>query len=360
MSLAEAKSIDFGAQVTSPSLTRAEIALGANVTAAAVLDGCAAFALGDGTVRLRDIAMDGDRPVFGETETVAARHSGAATALHSFRGDFVSGGQDGKVVRYGGADTGSIAIADFGGRWVDALAVHDASGRIAAAGERRLVVAGDGGRPLFEVGSFPSTVAGLCFSPEGRRLAVAHLDGISILSAETGAREHVLSWKGSHISVSWSPNGRYIVSSTQERELHVWDLVTLADLRLGGYPHKVHGLHWLHDTSFLICTGADVITAWSFADASPGGKPPIEIGYAYDGLVTAVAANPKAPLVAGGYSTGSILIGGVSKGEAAVARASCGDAVTALAWAADGRCLIAGTAAGNAIAVAVPDGFIVR
>ena len=97
--------------------------------------------------------------------------------------------------------------------------------------------------------------------------------------------------------------------------------------------------------SFLICTGADVITAWSFADAGPAGKPPVEIGYVYDGTVTAVAANPVRTLVAGGYSTGSLLVGGVTKGEALMARASQGDAVTALAWTPDGGRLIAGTPA---------------
>ncbi len=151
-----------------------------------------------------------------------------------------------------------------------------------------------------------------------------------------------------------------MVSATQERELHVWDLVTLQDLRMGGYPHKIHGLGWLTDGPFLICTGADVITAWSFADAGPAGKPPIEIGYVYNGLVTAVAANPVRALVAGGYSTGSLLLGGVVKGEALLARASQSDAITGLAWAPDGCRLIAGTAAGTAIIVDVPDDLNIR
>jgi WD40 repeat protein len=359
MTTAQATSFDIGAQATSPLLQRAEVRLGANITAATTLDGRAAFALGDGTVRLRNMAREDDKAAFGDNEIVAACHSGAATLLAPFRGGFVSAGQDGRVVRYTGTESGVVPMIDFDGRWVDALAAHEGTARIAAAAGRQIVVAAERGGQVAS-DAFASTISGLAFAPEGRRLAAAHCDGVSILSAETGAREHLLGWKGAHIGVSWSPDGRFVVSATQERELHVWDLVTLQDLRLGGYPHKIHGLHWLCDGSFLVCTGADVITAWSFAEAGAGGKPPIEIGYAYDGLVTAVAAHPSAPLAAGGYSTGSILIGGMSKGEALVARGSDGDGITALSWAPDGRSLIAGTAGGNAILVAVPENLGIR
>ncbi|MEZ5784946.1 MAG: hypothetical protein R3D62_00330 [Xanthobacteraceae bacterium] len=356
MSLAETQPLDFGAQVVSPLLHRAEHRFAANITAVTPMaGGDHAFALGDGTVRLRSIEPAGGKSAFRRAERIAVRHKGAATALLPFQGGFVSAGQDGKVVHLPDSAAGADTLLDMGECWVDALAVHPPSGRIAAAAERRLVVIDRNGRRQFEHDAFPSTVSALSFAPDGRRLVASHLDGLSVLVSDSGARDQLLTWKGSHIGVSWSPDGRYLVSATQERELHVWDLVTLGDLRLGGYPHKVHGMHWLTPGPYLICTGADVITAWSFADGGPGSKPPIEIGYVYDGLVTAVAAAPDRTLVAGGYSTGSVLIGGVVKGEALVARASTGDAVTALAWAPHGSRLIAGTAAGNAIVVDVPE-----
>jgi WD40 repeat protein len=362
MTLVQPDTLDFGARLVSPLLNRAEHRLAANVTAAVVLGsgGRAAFSLGDGTVRLRDIGGDSDRPAFGNSEIIAIRHEGAATALTRFLEGFVSAGQDGRLVRY--ADTGTLpfSLFDFGERWVDALAVYEPTALVAAAAERRLVVVDQDGRVRFESNDFPSTISGLSFAPEGRRIAAAHLDGASIFSIAGGEREQLLKWKGSHIGVSWSPDGRYLVTATQERELHVWDLVTLQDRRLGGCPHKIHGMAWLADGSFLICTGADVITACSFADAGPASKPPVEIGYVYDGSVTAVAANPARALVAGGYSTGSLLVGGVAKGEALIARPSQGDAVTAVAWSPDGTRLIAGTAGGNAIAVNVPHDLAIR
>jgi WD40 repeat protein len=365
MTLAQTDTYDLGAQMMSPLLARAEQKLAANITAVATIGGssdkaCAAFALGDGTVRLRDIEGPEGSPSIGAADSVAFRHDGAATALEAFRGGFISAGQDGRLVYYPGASEAATPLFEFGGHWVDALAVHEPSGCIAAAAERHLIVIDQRGRLQFETNAFPSSISGLSFAPEGRRVAAAHLDGLSILSLDGGAPEHRLEWKGSHIGVNWSPDGRYIVSATQERELHVWDLVTLQDHRLGGYPRKVHGMQWLAKGPFLICTGADVITAWSFAEAGPGGRPPIEIGYVYDGLVTAVAANPVRAVVAGGYSNGSVLIGGVTKGEALLARGNQGDTITALAWLPHGRRLVAGTAAGNAIVVDVPKDLSIR
>jgi WD40 repeat protein len=365
MTSAQTASYDLGARLVSPMLKRSELRLVANVTAATMFGdgGRVAFALGDGSVRLRDVSGSGGlagRPVFGGTEVIAARHAGAATALERFQGGFVSAGQDGRVVGYSDTAAGTRPLFDFGECWVDALAAHEPTGRIAAAADRRLVVIDRTGRLLLESSAFPSTIAGLSFAPEGHRIAAAHLDGVSIISIDRGERELQLAWKGSHIGVRWSPDGRYVVSATQERELHVWDLVTLGDLRLGGYPHKIHGLHWLTHGPFLVCTGADVITAWSFADAGPAGKPPIEIGYVYNAIVTAVAANPVRTLVAGGYSNGSLLVGGIAKGEALIARCQQGDAISALSWSPDGGRLVAGTAAGHAVVVDVPKDLGIR
>jgi WD40 repeat protein len=362
MTLTETESIDIGARVVSPLMELTEHQLPANITAAAIIPaaGPAAFALGDGTVRVYEIGDADGKPAFSGAGTVAVRHTGAATALKSFLDGLVSAGQDGKVFRHLPTLEAPLPVIDFAGRWINALAVHNKAGRIAAAADRSLIVADQDGQTQCAFSDFPSTISGLSFDPEGRRIAAAHVDGISILSVDKGEQDLRLDWKGSHIGVSWSPDGRYVVSATQERELHVWDLVTLQDLRMGGYPHKIHGLGWLTDGPFLICTGADVITAWSFADAGPAGKPPIEIGYVYNGLVTAVAANPVRALIAGGYSTGSLLLGGVVKGEALLARASQSDAITGLAWAPDGCRLIAGTAAGTAIIVDVPDDLSIR
>ena len=117
---------------------------------------------------------------------------------------------------------------------------------------------------------------------------------------------------------------------------------------------------WTADGTMLACSGADVVTAWSFAGSGPAGRPPIEIGFVFGATVTTVAAHPMRNLVAGGFSSGDVLIGATGKGEALVAQARSGTPITALAWSPDGQMLLAADRAGNATAFVVPDDLPVR
>ena len=75
-----------------------------------------------------------------------------------------------------------------------------------------------------EVGTFdhPNTVGGLAFHPKGRRLAAAHYGGASLGGRRPGSQKpRSLAWAGSHLSLTWS-DGKYIVTATQENDLHGW------------------------------------------------------------------------------------------------------------------------------------------
>lgn len=355
MSVVQSETDDIGATIVSPLASTAEFAVPANVNAAVVpRDGAyGAFGLGDGTVQF--LALDGSDGNAPATSGAAAfRHNGAVTALRVAAEGFISAGQDGRVVHWPAPHKANTLI-DFAGRWVDAVAVDETTGRIAAACRDCIAVVDAQGKSLTRADGFPSSVSGLAFAPDGKRVAAAHLDGVTLVSAASGAHDLVLEWKGSQTGLTWSPDGRFVVTATQERELHVWDLVTMQDFRMGGYPHKVRDMRWSRGGEYLFCTGADVVTGWSFAGAGPSGKPPVEIGYVYNGLVTAIAAYPERPLVAGGYSTGAVLIGGAARGEAILARPAGPAPITALCWSPDGRKLLAGSEAGEAVLIQVPD-----
>lgn len=79
----------------------------------------------------------------------------------------------------------------------------------------------------------------------------------------------------------------------------------------------------------------------------PAGKPPLEFGYVFNGVVTNVRAYPARRLVAAGYSDGTVLIGDILKGDALIAKGKGGGAVTALDWSPDGRTAVAGTEEGQ-------------
>ena len=312
-----------------PSLTEsvAALATGAHVTAAHWLGDVLALALGDGTVRLvRGIAGE---PLVGET--VAAHPDGAILVAAGDRRRIVTGGDDGRVVSVladGRAEP--IAQAANGG-WIDALALHPDGGVAYASG--RTVTARDAkGRE--RVLTAPSTARGLAFAPKGYRLAVAHYNGGSLWYPNLDAVPDSIEWKGSHLDVTWSPDGRFVVTSMQENALHGWRLLPdRGHMRMSGYPAKVRSVSWSSDGDWLATSGAEAAIIWPFdSREGPTGKQPRECGVR-PSRVARVAFHPKAPVLAIGYEDGCILLVRFTDASELLVRAAVrGSGVSALAW----------------------------
>src|SRR5262249_51167367 len=82
----------------------------------------------------------------------------------------------------------------------------------------------------------PSTVGGLAFFPKGFRLAIAHYNGATLwFPNASGATPEKLEWKGSHLGVTVSPDGRFLVTTMQEPMLHGSPAHADAGLRDAGY-----------------------------------------------------------------------------------------------------------------------------
>lgn len=342
---------DLGSERMADGVTRREAKLHANLTALAFsADGRLAAATGDGTLLVHAACGIDDPPLRIE--------AGFPLTHLAARGDgFVCGGQDGKLLAV--AADGTVAtLHDAGSRWLEALAVS-ADGTVAASFGRGIAIIDRDGRTL-QTGLHPSTISGLAFSPDGGRVAASHYDGVTVWNVADASHDLRLEWKGSHIAVSWSPDGRYVASSTQERELHVWDLVPLKDFRLGGYSAKVRSLGWIAGARALACSGADVVTVWPLAEGGPGAGQPIEVGYVYASRVTMVSPHPAKPWVASGFSNGAMLLGGISKGEARILRPGDGDEIVALCWSPGGLGLAAGTRGGTLVSVEVDPGLEIR
>ena len=185
---------------------------GAHVTGAAWLGETAAFALGDGAVLL---AKD------GVAHRVAAHPDGAILAAASDGERLVTGGDDGRVAVHR-RRTGRHARSPTR-RALDRRA--RASSRRGRRLERRQARYGAGrqGRA-----SRPSRRPPRCGACASRPRAIgsppptttAQPCGFPNIEAEP----EFLEWKGSHLDVTWSPDGRFVVTSMQENALHGWRL----------------------------------------------------------------------------------------------------------------------------------------
>ena len=344
--------IDQGTTRLAPGIMTINTRAQANVTRVKGLsgsvEGCGvAVGLGNGEIGVFSSA--------GNLGPHLKPHDAAVTGFADQGDTLFSIAQDGRLSAHDLKNGKRNTLFTSPGEWLSSLVVARNTGMVAfAVGKKAIVLPtaqSESGAQDFEFDNHPSSVSGLAFSPDGKRLAVSHYDGVTLWSLDGSDEGVTLCWKGFHIAVSWSPDGRFVVSATQERELHVWDLVTDKDFRLGGYPAKPHMLDWTTPETGpvqLVCSGADVVTAWPFGDVGPGRLPPVEIGYVYTGRVTAVAPHPTRPLVAGGYTTGTVLIGGLQKGEAAFARIADDETISGLDWVgASSNVLAVGTRGGS-------------
>jgi WD40 repeat protein len=305
------------------------------------------FGLGDGRVRL--LAADTKQP---EPASAGPVHDGAVLSLvgDPAADGFVSGGDDGRLLRIA-PDGSAVEIASQKGKWIEKLAAHRATGAIAAsAGKMALVVDKTGA--VREFGPHQSTVAGLDFSKDGGRIAAAHYDGITVWSiGAVIVPPRRLAWRGSHVALKWSTDGKFIATGTQENDIHVWRVAQSTDMRMQGYPAKVKSLSWSADARWLYTSSQPVFTAWPFAGKGPEGKPPLQFGDEGAGLITVVAAHPAAEYLAGGYDSGELQVGDIKARRSAVLRMSDGSAITCLAWSPDGTHLAAGTENGDMLVI---------
>ena len=315
---------------------------GAHVTAAGFLGETPSLALGDGAVLLGEP---------DEAKRLAAHPGGSILAAVNDGKLLLTGGDDGRVVATS-PDGAMNEIAHEKGRWIDALAMR--SGNMAWAAGREVRARDPAG--AVKSHAAPTTVRGLAFMPKGYRLALAHYNGVLLWFPNIVGAPTMLEWKGSHLDVVASPDGRFVVTSMQENSLHGWRVSDSRNMRMSGYPRKSRSLSWSHDGHWLATSGADACIVWPFRDKDgPMGKAPRECGVRAS-RVSQVAFHPRTLVVAVGYEDGFILLCRLTDAaEILVREPRPGDgAVSALAWDAIGARLVFGLSSGGAGLLTLP------
>lgn len=315
---------------------------GVVATASADAVGHAGFGLGDGSIALRPFAT----PDADTTRRLVA-HPDAALLCMAASPDgqgFVSGGDDGRAMLTTVAGEGS-ELAVVPRKWVEHVAVSE--GGIAYSAGKRVGLLNAHGAPIAVFEDHPSTVTGLVFNPKGKRIAVSHYGGVSLWWCKAEAQPAKrLAWKSSHVAVTWSPDGKFVMTATQENEMHGWRLSDSADMRMSGYPNKPKSLSWSKDGRWLATSGAEVVVVWDCKGKGPMGSAPLELSRG--AMVTAVACHPRHGLIASGDVNGQLKLGRIND-QSSIDLERLGDApVTALSWSADGRYLLAGAEDGAA------------
>ncbi len=316
---------------------------GEPVQAAAFLGDVPALARDDGHVTLG---------VPGEARVLAVHPEAAILCSAPLGARLVTGGDDGRVVALT-SDGHLEVLFEAKGKWIDALATRGDGAIAWAIGKSVTARDPKGGE---KQATFASTARGLAFAPKGYRLAIAHYNGASLWFPNSEAPPEPYEWKGSHLAVTFSPNGRFLVTAMQENALHGWRLADRANMRMSGYPSKVRSLAWSPDGDWLATSGADSCVMWPFRDKDgPMKKPPLEVAMR-KAKISKVAFHPKLPLLAIGYEDGWVLTCRIADNTELLVRRpdDARDPVTALAWSGDGNRLLFGTGGGEAGLLTLP------
>jgi len=292
------------------------------------------FALADGTIHRLDNGH--------QTSTA---HDGLLSATLTVDGKaLVTGGEDGRVCHT--ASDGTVTeLAKVPRKWMTAVA-SGPGGTVGFASGRTAWVRTSNGK----VQEFPQerSVEGVAFAPKGQRLAIARYNGATLIWTGTEAKPVELVWKGAHIGVIFSPDGRFLITSMQENALHGWRLEDTKHMRMTGYPAKVKDWSWSVKAKWLATSGAPAAIVWPFAGKDgPMGKAPLELGLRADSMVTSVACHPVEDITAIGYNDGMVLLVRFSDQKEVLLRRPGKGAISSMGWDDQGSRLAFGSETGD-------------
>jgi WD40 repeat protein len=281
----------------------------------------------------------------GSDEDRVAVHGGGILVSASDGERIVTGGDDGRLVATDIDGEHEVIATDDKKRWIDQVALGPDGAVAWSAGKTAYVRTGKGKVRSIDA---PSTVAGLCFAPKGMRLAIAHYNGASLWFPNAAAAPTKFEWKGSHLAVTISPDGKFLMTAMQESTLHGWRITDAKNMRMSGYSARVRSMNWTADGKFLATSGSEQLILWPFdGKDGPMGRQPTMLAPS-DSRVAVVACHPKQPVVAVGYADGRVVLVRVDDGALIEARAADGQPITALGWDNAGRIVAFGTESGDA------------
>jgi WD40 repeat protein len=225
--------------------------------------------------------------------------------------------------------------------------------RLATGAGRKLRLWTPAGDLLRECSPHASTVTDIAWHPSRQQLATACYGGVSFWQPDRTEAVRRFTWKGSLLTLAWSPNGKLLASGDQDASVHFWFVVDGTDLHMSGYAGKVRELAWSADSRLLATGGSVDVVLWDCSKKGPANTRPLELQH-HGTPISQLAFQGNGPLLASGCAGGVIAMWHPRKSRAPLGTARLDGALTELAWSPDNARIAAGTGLGTVGTFAAP------
>jgi WD40 repeat protein len=189
----------------------------------------------------------------------------------SHDGQFLAvGGQAGQVNIWQIESAATALVATVTSRaWVDRMAWSPTQNLLAfSVGKYVQVWDSDSGEIVVTLNFDDSSVLGLTWHPDGKRLTVAGYQGIKIWTADDWDDDpYLVPITSASLAVAWSSDGKYIASGNMDQTVTVLEWGNASPWVMQGFPGKVRQVVWSHvgaqvGTPLLAAVSAEGIIVW--------------------------------------------------------------------------------------------------
>ncbi|MFO0820738.1 MAG: WD40 repeat domain-containing protein [Pirellulales bacterium] len=273
---------------------------------------------------------------------IGAHDDGAASL--SWRPDgaiFATGGHDGRVKFWDAATARQAGEVEFGRDWIGKVVYHPRRSDLAVAAGRIIRVLSEEGQVVYESAPHDSTIADVEWSPDGSGLAVAAYNGVSLHVPGRLPRPRRFEWKGSSLTLAWSPEGRYIATGEQDSTVHFWDVKSGKDCQMWGFSTKVRELAWYRTGDYLVTGGGESVVMWDCRGKGPQGKTP-RMFEGHLGRVTQLCFQRRGDSLASADVDGVVMLWTPLQSSSPLDGRAFASEVTRLSWSPDDQRLAVG------------------
>ena len=281
-------------------------------------------------------------------KTRAHKNGLITLALSPIENKLVSGGQDGAAKLWDG-EKGTLIKEIKAGGWVENASWSPDGNFVAISSGNNFFLLDREGNEVGKSNPHHSTISALAWRSDSKKLASASYGGVRIYDPSNLGEYEQLIWKNSLISLTWSPDHRFILAGTQDSSIHVWNMdgVERRDMAMHGYASKARAFAW-DGSGKKVATncGADVVIWDTSGKNGPENTKPDVID-AHSAKVTALDYQPRENMLTSGDESGRIYfwVKG-AKGYQFVSGCKLEGGISKLHWNRDGSMLAAGTAEG--------------